>query len=474
MNNRTQRGLDRRGFLKATVGTGLGLAASHTLALSAGLGAESAHGGRIVVIGAGIAGLSAASHLRAAGFEVVVLEARARVGGRVCTADLQGQPVDLGAQWVEADAENPVAKFCQQQALKQVGNDEDSVRVYDSDGSSFGDTEAERLHGQTQKLIDQTETLNQQRIAATQPDITMAEALRMVEAKRPATPREQRYRDWAIAAEIETSEAESAERISLRNYWAEDEEETFDNSHFLLPGGYSQVATALADGLDIRLGQPVTAIRWSPKGVEVVTEKEAIAADRVLVTLPLGVLKAGTVQFTPALPAQKLQAIQAIGVGAIHRVVLRFDRCFWRDDNQLLGYASDALGRFIEWWNHAAFTGSPILSFWSHGNAARRLDEVGEEAAVEEAMKCLRAIFTSAVTEPVASLVTNWNADPFSRGAHSCLPVGASYEQLDVLAAPLDNRLFFAGEATSRRHPATVHGTWLSGVREAERIAKAR
>jgi monoamine oxidase len=367
-----------------------------------------------------------------------------------------------------------VAKFCQQQALKQVVNDEDSVRVYDCDGSAFGDTEAERLHAQAQKLIDQTQTLNQQRVAGKQPDITVAEALRMVETKHPATPREKRYRDWAIAAEMETSEAESVDRISLRNYWAEDEEETFDNSHFLLPGGYAQVTAALARGLDIRLGQPVVGVRWSNKGVEVATEKETIAADRVLVTLPLGVLKSGSVQFAPALPAQKLQAIQALGVGAAHRVLLRFERCFWRDDNQLLGYASEELGRFIEWWNYAALAGSPILSFWSHGNAARQLDKAGPQAALEEAMKSLRAIFSSAVTDPVAWLVTNWDADPFSQGAHSFLPVGASYEQLDVLAAPLDQRVFFAGEATSRRHPATVHGAWLSGVREAERIAKAK
>jgi monoamine oxidase len=153
---------------------------------------------------------------------------------------------------------------------------------------------------------------------------------------------------------------------------------------------------------------------------------------------------------------------------------LRFEKCFWRDDNQLLGYASELSGRFIEWWNYAALSDTPILSFWSHGDAARRLDEAGLQTAVEDAMKALRAVFPSAATAPIGSIATSWTADPFARGAHAYLPVGASYEQLDILATPLEDRLFFAGEATARRHPATVHGAWLSGLREAERIAKAK
>ena len=320
--------------------------------------------------------------------------------------------------------------------------------------------------------MQQTQTLNQQRIAAQQPDISMAEAITLVDAKRPATPRQQRYRNWAIAEEVEASEAESVARISLRNYWAEDEQESLENSRYMLPGGFAQVAARLAQGLDVRLGQPVTAVRWTADGVEVVAEKETVQADRAIVTLPLGVLKAGTVQFSPELPAAKLQAIQAIGVGAVHKVVLRFEKQFWNNDEQLLGYASDAPGRFSEWWNYAELAGAPMLSLCSHGEAARRLEEGGPQAAVDEALCALRVVFRSAVPAPVASLTTSWSSDPFSRGAHVYLPLGAMYAQLDALAAPLENRLFFAGEATSRQHPGTAHGAWLSGLREAERIAK--
>jgi len=474
MSKLNQIGTKRRDFLKTTAVSGLGLLFSQTLTPQIAFGVERIRKERIIVVGAGIAGLTAAKHLSGLGFDVTVLEARQRIGGRIWTANLQDQPIDLGAQWIVSVVDNPIAKFCQEQNFKKVANDEDSVRVYESNGTAFGDDEAERLYAQAQKLIDQTRTLNQQRIAARQPDITMADAIRMVEKNPQPTPREQRYGNWVIASEVETSESESVDRVSLRNYWAEDEEESFENSHFFLPGGFSQITTMLAQGLDICLGQPVTKVHWASDGVEVVTDQETFRADRAIITLPLGVLKAGMVQFTPELPAKKLQAVQSLGFGAIHKIALRFDKKFWKDDEQLLGYASDMPGKFIEWWNYARLAGSTILSLWSHGDAARKLEDQGPQVAIDEAMKSLRAVFKSTIPEPVDSQATSWITDPYSRGAHVYLPVGTSYDQLDALAVPLGNRLYFAGEATSRRHLGTAHGAWFSGLREAERIAKAK
>ena len=190
-------------------------------------------------------------------------------------------------------------------------NDEESMRVFDSEGTPFSDAEAVQLHAETQKLIDQTQTLNQQRIAAGQPDITMADALKMVGANSAVAPRTSRYRTWAISAEVETSEAETADHLSLRNYWAEDEEESPEGPHSLLPGGLGQITSILSRGLDIRLGQPVSAIRWGNDGVEAVTEQETFRADWAVVTLPLGVLKAGAVKVLARVARRKAEGHQA-------------------------------------------------------------------------------------------------------------------------------------------------------------------
>jgi monoamine oxidase len=475
MNPWNQCENDRRDFLKTTVAGGLGLWVSQIAATSTARAAESGHKERVVIVGAGLAGLTAAVQLRSHGYDVTLLEARTRIGGRISTVSMQGHAVDLGAMWVEANPKNPVDQFCIQRGLKKIENDEDSVRVFDADGTGFGDSEAEHLHAHTQEILDRTQAMNKERIAAKQPDITMAEAVRVADTEQLNASRKQRYCNWAISAEVESTEAETIDRISLRNYWAEDEvEETFDANHYMLFGGLSQIPAILAQGLDIRLGQPVTSIRWAANGVEVATEKETFHADRVLVTLPIGVLKAGTVQFSPALPAEKLKVIQSVGVGAIHKVVLRFEKRFWRNDEQMFGYASETSGQFTEWWNYASLIGAPVLSLWSYGDAARRLEQAGPKTAVEEALKALQVVFKDAVTNPVESAVTNWNADPYSQGAHLYLPVGASYEQIDVLETPLGNRVFFAGEAVSRQFPATMHGAWFSGLREAEKIAKTK
>ena len=153
----------------------------------------------------------------------------------------------------------------------------------------------------------------------------------------------------------------------------------------MLLGGFAQVAARLAQGLDVRLGQPVTAVRWTADGVEVVAEKETVQADRAIVTLPLGVLKAGTVQFSPELPAAKLRAIQAIGVGAVHKVVLRFEKQFWNNDEQASWLCVGRAGPIQRMVELRRTGRAPMLSLCSHGEAARRLEEGGPQAAVDEA-----------------------------------------------------------------------------------------
>ncbi len=151
-------------------------------------------------------------------------------------------------------------------------------------------------------------------------------------------------------------------------------------------------------------------------------------------------------------------------MGAVHKVVLRFPRTFWNDSADFLGYASDESSKLGIWANLSRPTGAPILSLWSHGQAARRLERLGKSEMVREALDVIKRVFGASTPEPEHVAVTAWGADEFSRGAYVNLPVGATFDDLDALAAPVADRLFFAGEATSRRHRGTVHGAWLSGL----------
>ena len=154
--------------------------------------------------------------------------------------------------------------------------------------------------------------------------------------------------------------------------------------------------------------------------------------------------------------------------------MLRFPRAFWQDTTDFVGYASEECSRLGIWANLSRPTGAPILSLWSHGQAARKLERLDKAQVVREALERIHRAFGPAALEPEHVAVTGWNSDEFSRGVYVNLPVGATFDDLEALGTPVADRLFFAGEATSRRHRGTVHGAWLSGERAANQIAALR
>jgi monoamine oxidase len=430
------------------------------------------HKQRVIVIGAGLAGLVAAGLLRGKGFEVIVLEARDRVGGRVWTFDLQGQPVELGANAIEGVRTNSVYEFCRRRGIKTVPLDEGSFQVYDVDGKPFTEAEITQWSQQAVAAMQATQALNEARIRQGLPDVTLAEALQLTADKSPRPAREARFRAWALSAGVELSAGENLSRLSLRNYWAAEDKDASRIVRHRVPTGLNHVLKLLAQDLDVRLSRRVKAVRIEKDHVKIETDKESFEADRVLVTLPLGVLKAGDVAFSPTLTVKKQRAIAALGISAAHKVVLRFDRRIAPLPDPLLGHVDAVAGRFVE-WSRLQDQPATVLSVWSHGEAARKLEQAGRAKAVEQAMAVLRGMFGSALPEPAVSLITAWNLDPFSGGAFTHLPVGATRDHLDALAEPIDDRAFFAGEATSRRYFASLNGAWESGIREANRIAAA-
>ncbi|MDA8017876.1 MAG: FAD-dependent oxidoreductase [Thermoanaerobaculia bacterium] len=209
-----------------------------------------------------------------------------------------------------------------------------------------------------------------------------------------------------------------------------------------------------------------------PDGVMVSCRGRQYQGDAALVTFPVGVLASGDITFTPPLPAAKQRAIADLGMGVLDKLALRFPRAFWQPSRDLVASVDRRHGHFPVFLDLYRHTGVPILVAFHAGREARRLQSKAEAAVVRDAMVVLRRIFGRGVPEPEAVVRSTWAADPFSRGSYSYLPTGTSADLFDQLAEPFE-RLFFAGEATNRTHLATVHGAYLSGLREAERIAKS-
>jgi monoamine oxidase len=433
------------------------------------LGANKENKTSIIVIGAGVAGISAASSLREKGYKVIVLEGRKRIGGRVWTdRTWKDNSLDMGASWIHGTKGNPITELVQKFNIPTAKTNYDSSQLYDQNGKPVSDALEEKIEKRFETILEKVKRYRLQLDKSEGKDVSLQNAFDREIAKLNLSPIELQQLNYSINAVIEHDYAADASDLSLLSW---DEDERFGGGDVLFPNGYDQIVNNLAQGLDIRLNQAVKKIEYNNQGVKVTTNNGAIFnADKVIITLPLGVLKKGTVQFSPPLPENKQAAIKVLGMGILNKVYLRFPKVFWEKEPHLLGYISPNQGEWAEILNIYKYTGQPILLAFNAGDYAWKLEKLSDKQIVDEAIKVLRKIYGNNIPNPEASLITRWGQDPFSFGSYSHINVGASSEDYKTLAAPVNNKLFFAGEATSHQHPGTVHGAFLSGQREANRI----
>lgn len=423
----------------------------------------------VIIIGGGVAGLAAARLLQSKGAGVLILEARDRMGGRVWTdLSLPGVALDLGASWIEGIKSNPMAWLARSFNLRTLPTDWDNKALYNLEGSRLSQPEIARIETNYQGLLRQVERFRDQLEDEDEDDISLQEGFDRVLATRSLTNSERSALDYSISTEIEHDYGADVSELSLFRW---DQDEGFGGASVLFPGGYGQIVSRLARGLDIRLNQSVRHIEYNNQGVRITTDHHTFEAQRAIVTLPLGVLKRGMVRFSPALPERKLNAMRRLGMGLLNKLYLRFPRIFWPKEAEVLGLLATRKGEWTDWLNYYKYTGAPILLCLNAGHYGRRIEELSNSQVIEAAMRVLGRIYGMSIPQPTGALITRWNSDPFTFGSYSFIKPGGSGKDYDTLAEPIGDRIFFAGEATSRTHAATVHGAWLSGEREAKRIS---
>ncbi len=416
-----------------------------------------------LVIGAGAAGLAAARELRANGFRVTVLEARDRIGGRVWTDRSLGEPLDLGASWIEGASGNPITRLARSFGVSTV-LDEDEWIFYSRDGVPYDRADVVEVERGVNELTRDLERL----AASLDRDISIYEGVRRVLAGEDLDPEEQRVVE-AFMAGLESNAGGDVKRLSLLQA---DQGRGFGGGNRLFPGGYGQVVDGLADGLDLRLGHAVSRIEHGGEGVRVTANRGVFEADFAVVSLPLGVLKKGAVAFSPPLPSVKRDAIRELGMGVLNKAALRFPRVFWPnlDKFQNIAETKDDFHEFLNWHK---YSGQPVLVAFSAGSFARQVEALADREIIGRIMAILRRWWGAGVPEPNGFKITRWSRDPHVYGSYSYIPVGSSSAAYRALAEPLAG-LFFAGEATNADYPASVHGAYLSGIREAKRIRRRR
>lgn len=416
----------------------------------------------VLVIGAGIAGLRAAEVLVAAGRRVIVLEARDRLGGRIYTDRSWGVPVDLGASWIHGVEDNPIAALAAAKGITTQATDYESV-MYGVDGKRLGNDAADELESQVADLVEVG------RESSPDTDEPLRSALDRAIAAADLDPSELLNVEMGITESIEHEYAADAVDLSANHF---DDGGREDGGDALLPGGYDQVVAAVANGLDVRLGHIVTGVDTAGDRAVVVTSQGSFEAKSVVVTVPLGVLKSGSIEFSPALPEPKSRAIAKLGMGALSKSCLRFESQFWPDDAELINIvpAPSRRGQWVESLSLTGLVDVPALMMFNAGAFARVVETMSDAEVIASVSSALKPAFPE-FSPPTGLLRSAWSVDPFSLGSYSFIGVGASLADRDALAEP-DGRRVFAGEACSRDHAGTVHGAYASGEAAAKALLR--
>ncbi len=404
----------------------------------------------LAILGAGMAGLSAAKAALSFGLRVLVLEARERVGGRAHTDDGFGFPLDLGGHWLHSADENPLVPLARELSVpyREAG----PLRSTDHLGCGFESPETQRervaFFKRALERVDEPGT----------GDFSVASLL-AAERESPWWPRLVHY-----IAGVSGVEPELASSLDFARY-----QET--ERDFPVTGGLGTLVSRFARGLPVLLSAPVRAVTWGPRGVRLATPKGTVAAPAAIITLPTPALARQAPLFFPPLPEAKLRAAADLPLGANEKIVLQFEGApFDFEEDFLTAYAPAAPStmtfRFLR-------RSPPTVIANLSGSHCLALCKLPPERAVGAAMKLLSKVVGERALQSrklVRTRVTQWTKSPWTGGSYSAALPGRAFarEQLAIAVGPL----FFAGEATSVAHFSTVHGAYLSGLRAAEEASR--
>ncbi|WP_053435924.1 FAD-dependent oxidoreductase [Sporosarcina globispora] len=418
----------------------------------------------VVIVGAGISGLAAAAHLSKKGMNVTVLEGRNRIGGRIWTdRSIDNIPLDMGASWVHGIKGNPIYDLAKKNKIDTSITNYDSHLIFNFNGDELSESEEIRLEKQSEKFVkfieEQRSNLHQDR--------SLTSFINHFIKEEDLSKKEQMLLNYYVNTTIEHEYSGSSYNLSALNF---DSGEELSGEDVIFPNGYDQIIQLLIKDINIKLNESIYKINYEKDFVKVYSDKSLFSADYVIITVPLGVLQKNDILFIPELPERKRKAINKLGMGILNKIYVKFPNAFWSKKPHLLGYVSEDKGQWGEFLNIYHYLNEPILLALNAGDFGNVVENRHDKEIISELMIILRKIFGPSIPNPISWKITRWGKDRFSYGSYSFIKVGASVEDYKILSESVNNKLFFAGEATVTDFPTTVHGAYLSGIREANKI----
>ena len=415
------------------------------------------NGKTVIVIGAGISGLAAAKKLKDKGFNVIVLEAQEKIGGRIRTDRSLGIAFDEGASWIHGPKGNPITNLASQADANTYLTDDDSLKVFDNNGTAYSDAFLDAQYTQFENALNAVRSIGTQ-------------SQSFLEVFNSLYPTQENNRLWKymLSAYLEFDTGGDISTLSSKYF---DDDEAFSGKDVIVTNGYDKIANLLGQGLDIRLNSRVTEVNYTSIKSLVNVNGDSVEADYVIVSVPLGVLKNNSVSFTPTLPIDKQGAIENTKMGNVNKFLFSWNTPFWETDVQYIGYTPDTKGKFNYFMNMLKFlpTTNSLMTF-AFGDYATVTESLSDSEIISEVMAQLKTIYGNSIPNPTNMLRTKWGQNINTFGAYSFAPNGTTSTDFDTMAKEISNKLFFAGEHTIRDYRGTVHGAYLSGIREADKI----
>ncbi len=407
----------------------------------------------VIIIGAGAAGLSATKELSRLGKTSIVVEASHRIGGRAYSEEIApGVWFDLGCAWLVEGLANPFVPIAEALGITVMQNTcslfkGENIHYYRS-GTALSDEQratCARYYSDSNSAISIAVKHGR--------DVPLSDVVDL--ENEFATP---------FVGSVASSWGLDLDLVSTADYGS-----AYGELGFPVVDGYGNLIAAWGADVPVTLNARVERIDWSGRGVKVDTPQGTITGRAALSTVSTGILASGDILFEPGLPDWKLEAIDSLPMGTENKMGVYFDRDVFGEDSH----------GFYATWNESGSTAKVVAGVMGRNTAAvfvggRHgvwLEKQGQQACHDFAVEMIADIFGNDIRKHVVrSIVTAWETEPLSRGSWACARPGQAHQRVN-LARPVDDRLFFAGEATMTGLQGTCHGAYLSGIQAAQEIA---
>lgn len=420
----------------------------------------------VIVIGSGIAGLACADKLKKSGKNVLVLEARDRIGGRLYSIKNEDETFDLGASWIHGIENNPLWEI--------VKNNKIETAIFNYiDSDFFHENGQEFTAAEKQDFVQYVERIEQLLLKSEHDSAlnALTEILENLEINSLSFSPNQLKKLLYSYFERFANDPFATELNQLSTHFQK-YEGYFDGDEVIFPKGYTQILSELSKNLVIKNNVKVTQIRLENNAVKIIDANNTeYLASKVVVSVPSGVLKKDSITFVPELPKQHQNAISKMGFGSFNKVFFELEESL----NLQVDSNSNSFFYWVKggWFNVLDLSkiyNKPVYLMLFGGNQSTFIDEATDVEVWNFICRNLNTSLNNLPDQPKRILITRWGADEFSYGSFSFPAIGHNKDLINTLNEPVNERIFFTGEHCSLEYAGTVHGAYINGLETAEKI----